>query len=263
MPPYIYIENDRFVGECTTQKAFKRKGPAHEAFEAIDVLDDLAEKAVQYIHQQKPANPFFSYIALASPHTPIVPTPEWQGKSGLGAYGDFQMQTDAVMGQIVEAVDAAGFRENTLIILSSDNGCSKAAGIKGLEAKGHYPSAQFRGSKADLWDGGHRVPFIVRWLNLSPMLRADAVRKARTQRTIWMEYVCGKAAGLSRIHSSQPAAGLAHRDRFGKEPCRNRLVMVFVVGASSVLPLFAAAPWVERNPAGCGRCSETFRALHS
>jgi arylsulfatase A-like enzyme len=163
MPPYIYIENDHFVGECTTTKAFKRKGPAHEDFEAIDVLDDLTEKAVAYIQKQKASQPFFTYIALPSPHTPIVPSPEWQGKSPLGKYGDFVMQTDAVIGQIVEAVDAAGLKENTLIIVSSDNGCSKAAGIPAMEAKGHYPSAQFRGSKADIWDGGHRVPFILRW----------------------------------------------------------------------------------------------------
>ncbi|QDT13068.1 sulfatase family protein [Stieleria marina] len=163
MPPYIYIENDKFVGECTTTKDFRRTGPAHEDFERIDVLDDFADKAVGYINKQEAAKPFFLYVALASPHTPIVPTPAWQGKSKLGAYGDFVMQTDAAIGQIVQAVDAARLTENTLVIVSSDNGCSKAANIKGLEAKGHYPSAQFRGSKADLWDGGHRVPFIVRW----------------------------------------------------------------------------------------------------
>ena len=163
MPPYLYIENDRFVGECTTIKAFKRRGPAHKDFEAIDVLDDLTEKAVAYIEKQKASTPFFVYVALPSPHTPIVPTPKWQGKSPLGAYGDFLMQTDAVVGDIINALDASGFRDNTLVIVSSDNGCSKAAGIKSLEAKGHFPSAQLRGSKADLWDGGHRVPFIVRW----------------------------------------------------------------------------------------------------
>ncbi|WPJ96256.1 arylsulfatase [Coraliomargarita algicola] len=163
MPPYIYIENDKFVGECTTTKAFFRKGPAHEDFEAVNVLDDLAEKAVEFIEKQEASTPFFTYIALPSPHTPIVPTPEWKGKSELGAYGDFQMQTDAFVGQIVAAVDAGGFSQNTIIIVSSDNGCSKAAGIPALEAKGHFPSAQFRGSKSDLWDGGHRVPFIVRW----------------------------------------------------------------------------------------------------
>jgi arylsulfatase A-like enzyme len=73
------------------------------------------------------------------------------------------MQTDALVGTIMDAVAAAGLAENTLFIVTSDNGCSKAAGIAALEKQGHFPSAQFRGSKADLWDGGHRVPFIVRW----------------------------------------------------------------------------------------------------
>jgi arylsulfatase A-like enzyme len=163
MPPYIYIENDQFDGECTTIKRFPRPGAAHEDFEAIDVLDDLAEKAVAYIKSQSAAKPFFTYIALPSPHTPIVPTPEWQGKSEVGKYGDFQMQTDAFVGTIMDAVAAVGLAENTLFIVTSDNGCSKAAGIAALETKGHFPSAQFRGSKADLWEGGHRVPFIVRW----------------------------------------------------------------------------------------------------
>jgi arylsulfatase A-like enzyme len=73
------------------------------------------------------------------------------------------MQTDHLLGEVLKALDARGLSENTLVIMTSDNGCSKAANINALEAQGHYPSAQFRGSKADLWDGGHRVPFIVRW----------------------------------------------------------------------------------------------------
>jgi len=165
MPPYIYVENDKFVGECTTIKEFhpRRKGPAHADLEAIDVLDDLAEKSVSYIKNQDGTQPFFTYIALPSPHTPIVPAKRWQGKSDMGPYGDFMMETDAFVGQVVQALDDAGVAENTVVIVSSDNGCSKAANIEGLQAKGHFPSAQFRGSKADLWDGGHRVPFIVRW----------------------------------------------------------------------------------------------------
>ncbi|CAA6679902.1 MULTISPECIES: arylsulfatase [unclassified Lentimonas] len=163
MPPYIYIENDEFVGEATTLKAFKRKGAAQAGFEAVNVLDDLADKAVEFIHSQDAATPFFAYIALPSPHTPIVPTLKWQGKSELGAYGDFMMQTDAFVGAIMNAIEAAGLTENTILIVTSDNGCSKAARIERLQAKGHFPSAGFRGSKSDLWDGGHRVPFIVRW----------------------------------------------------------------------------------------------------
>jgi len=163
MPPYIYIENKKFVGECTVYKTFKRKGPAQAEFEAVDVLPDIGKKTVEFIKKQRGDQPFFAYVALTSPHTPIVPSKEWQEKSGLGQYGDFVMQTDDVIGQMIAAVDAAGLKENTLIIVTADNGCSKAANIEELQKKGHYPSAQYRGSKADIWDGGHRVPFIVRW----------------------------------------------------------------------------------------------------
>ncbi len=163
MPPYIYIQNDRFVGECTTTKTFLREGPAEADFEAVDVLPTIGTKAAGFIASQKPGTPFFAYIALTSPHTPIVPSPEWQGKNEVGPYGDFTMQTDAVIGKIIQAVDDAGFRENTLVIVTSDNGCSRDAGITDLLARGHHPSARFRGSKADLWDGGHRIPFIARW----------------------------------------------------------------------------------------------------
>ncbi|EMI16197.1 arylsulfatase A [Rhodopirellula maiorica SM1] len=112
MPPYIYIENDRFLGECTVKKnPYKnREGHAHVDFEVVDVLPEIQRKSVQYIQQQKADQPFFMYIALNSPHTPIVPSPPWQGKSGLGDYGDFVMQTDDVIGQIADAVDAAGFK---------------------------------------------------------------------------------------------------------------------------------------------------------
>jgi len=163
MPPYIYIENDRFVGECTTMKAFHRKGPAHADFEAIDVLDVIGDKSAEYIQKQKADQPFFLYVPLTSPHAPIIPTEEWKGKSKLGLYGDFVMHTDAIVDQITKAVDAAGLAENTMIIVTSDNGCSKVADIPALKAMGHFPNGKYRGSKSDIWDGGHRVPFIVRW----------------------------------------------------------------------------------------------------
>lgn len=136
----------------------------HDA--AVNMLPRLTRKAVNYIHQhakKSPQQPFFLYVPLNSPHTPIVPSPEWKGKSGLGDYGDFVMQTDAALGAIIAALDQNGLVENTLLIFSSDNGCSKAADIDALREKGHWVSAQYRGSKADLWDGGHRVPFIARW----------------------------------------------------------------------------------------------------
>lgn len=178
MTPYIYIQDDRFVGAGTVEKEFHpgRDGAAAPDFEAINVLGDLGEKSVAFIRQQDASQPFFVYIPLASPHTPILPTPEWQGKSGLGPYADFMMQTDAVVGQIMEALEAANLAENTLVIVSSDNGCSPQAKFADLHAQGHFPSGQFRGSKADLWDGGHRVPFIVRWPGqVKPGSQSDAL----------------------------------------------------------------------------------------
>ena len=163
MPPYIYIENDRFVGECTTEKAFGRKGHAHKDFEAADVLPELGRHAVDYLGNQQHDKPFFLYVPLNSPHAPIVPTDKWKGRSAIGEYGDFVRQTDALVGQILDALSDNDLADNTLVIVTSDNGCSPTAGFRGLKSKGHYPSADFRGAKADLWEGGHRVPFVVRW----------------------------------------------------------------------------------------------------
>jgi len=164
MPPFAFIENDHYTQAPTATKQWIRKGPAAPDFEAIDVLPTLTRKAVEYIGRQAAATkPFFLYLALASPHTPIVPSKEWEGKSSLGKYGDFVMATDWALGQVMDAIDKAGLTERTLLIFTSDNGCSPAAGVGNLEKQGHFPSANLRGYKADIWDGGHRIPFIARW----------------------------------------------------------------------------------------------------
>jgi arylsulfatase A len=167
MPPFVYIENDRFTEVPTVQKKWIRSGPAARDFEAIDVLPTLTRKAVDYVSahakDSKAGKPFFLYLAFTSPHTPIVPTTEWKGRSGLGDYGDFVMETDWALGQVLHAIVDGGISDNTLVIFTSDNGCSPAAGIPKLESQGHFPSAQFRGYKADIWDGGHRIPFLARW----------------------------------------------------------------------------------------------------
>ncbi|MEW4564304.1 arylsulfatase [Bremerella sp. JC770] len=130
----------------------------------INMLPRLTSKSVEYIDQHaNDDKPFFLYIPLGSPHTPILPTKAWQGKSGLGDYGDFVMETDHAVVEVAKALDRNGLTDNTLVIFTSDNGCSKAAGIQKLAQQGHVVSAHLRGSKADIWDGGHRVPFLVRW----------------------------------------------------------------------------------------------------
>ena len=165
-PPYVWIRDRNFVGVGNHAKAFSRLGPASEDFEAIDVLDALAAESVKYIADYQGEAPFFAYIPLPSPHTPIVPTKKWQGKSSIGKYGDFVMQTDDLICQVVKALKAKGIAENTMLIVTSDNGCSRRAGLKELEEHGHFASAQYRGSKSDIWDGGHRIPFLVKWPNV-------------------------------------------------------------------------------------------------
>jgi arylsulfatase A-like enzyme len=130
----------------------------------INMLPRLTDQSVAYIESRRgKKEPFFLYLPLGSPHAPIVPTAEWAGKSGLGEYADFVMQTDHALGEVMAALEKHGMSENTIVIFTSDNGCSRVAGIPALAKQGHRVSAQYRGSKADLWDGGHRIPFIVKW----------------------------------------------------------------------------------------------------
>ena len=178
MVPYTYIENDHVTKNPTEEKNFPlmlgretegmtRKGPAAPGFDAGNVLPDLTARAIDYIDQRaadaKQGKPFFLYLALASPHTPILPQSDFQGKSELNPYGDFVMQTDRAIGDIVKALDKHGLADNTLLIVTSDNGCSPQAKFPELLKKGHNPSFIFRGTKADIYEGGHRVPFLVRW----------------------------------------------------------------------------------------------------
>ncbi|MDR1958013.1 MAG: arylsulfatase [Planctomycetaceae bacterium] len=169
MPPFTFLENDRVAEIPVTRKTWVREGTAAESFEAVDVLPKITEKAVRYIEsrsgQAKQGKPFFLYFPLNAPHAPILPSPQWKGKSGINDYADFVMQTDDTVRQIVTAVDKCGLAENTIIVFTSDNGCSPVAGIPQLREHGHDPSAGFRGAKADIFEGGHRVPFIVRWPN--------------------------------------------------------------------------------------------------
>ncbi len=132
----------------------------------IRMLQFLGDHACDYVADHAgDKEPFFLYLALNSPHSPVVPSEKWQGKSGMGDYGDFVMETDFVVGRVMEALEENGLAKNTLVFFTSDNGCSyPAAHGEQLESRyGHFPSAQYRGAKSDIWEGGHRVPFIVRW----------------------------------------------------------------------------------------------------
>ena len=170
MPPYVYVENgiptaipDSIV-EATHSYDFFRKGDIAPDFDMIDVTPNFFRRAIDFVKDNaKKEKPFFLYLPLPSPHTPILPTKEWQGKSELNPYGDFVMMIDDYIGQLLATLKDVGVEENTLVIFTSDNGCSPQAKFDVLGEKGHDPSYIFRGHKADIFEGGHRVPFILKW----------------------------------------------------------------------------------------------------
>ena len=172
IPPYFYIENDRITatsidsiaGNDLDGPGFWRKGPIGNDFKHIEVLPKLTEKAVDIINTQATTNdPFFLYFPLPAPHTPILPTREFAGKTQTNVYGDFVLMVDDVVRQVLEALENNNISDNTLIIFTSDNGCSPRANFQELASKGHFPSYEYRGHKADIFEGGHRVPFLARW----------------------------------------------------------------------------------------------------
>ncbi len=170
IPPYVYIENDQVTSldvkytESKDKYGWWRKGLTGSDFSHEQVLPHLTQKAVSFIHEHAgDESPFFLYYAMPAPHTPILPTKEFQGKSGTNPYGDFVLEVDYMIGQVMKAVEKNKLSENTLIIVTSDNGCSPAADFKELAKFNHDPSYVFRGEKADIFEGGHRIPFIVRW----------------------------------------------------------------------------------------------------
>lgn len=168
MPPYVYVENTlptALPNRITSGKGMEmwRSGPTASDFEHKKTLSHLIDKAVEYIDGKVNRKPFYLYLPLPAPHTPILPSEEFQGKSGLNPYGDFVMEVDYMVGRIMEALKRNGIEENTLLVFTSDNGCSPAARIEELQEKGHYPSYIYRGHKADLYEGGHRIPCIVQW----------------------------------------------------------------------------------------------------
>ncbi|HEX5791190.1 MAG TPA: arylsulfatase [Luteolibacter sp.] len=165
MFPYVYLRDDKPTQVPTVNKKWVREGAAAADFEANQCLRDFAREARAFIEtsSQDKSKPFFLYLPLTSPHTPIVPSEAWLGKSKLGAYGDFIMETDWVVGEVMAELDRQKVADNTLLIFTADNGCSPSAKIPDLEKQGHHPCGVLRGHKADIFEGGHRVPFVLRW----------------------------------------------------------------------------------------------------
>jgi arylsulfatase A len=174
-PPYCFIENDRTVGVPTESKPdgmFGIPGPMMKGWKLENVMPAITRKAVEYIEQcteGSQRDPFFLYFSLTAPHTPIAPAGVYIGKSRAGRYGDYVYQVDWTVGEILRALERQGVAENTLVIFTSDNGSPGRDGsnmngaINSVRKYGHNPSRPWRGIKADIWEGGHRVPFVARW----------------------------------------------------------------------------------------------------
>lgn len=171
-PPYCFIENDRTVGipteyahpELFEPNQASQQGPALKGWTLEPILPALGRRATAVIRREaQTPDPFLIYLPLTAPHTPLAVSEEWKGKSGLNPYGDFVMETDAVVGHLLEALEESPAANSTIVVFTSDNGCAPYIGAEELEARGHHPSGPLRGYKSDAWEGGHRVPFIVRW----------------------------------------------------------------------------------------------------
>ena len=173
-PPYCFLENDRTVGIPSAaapvgRDSFNIAGQMLPDWKLIEVLPGLEKRAIEYLETAaKGGKPFFLYLPLTSPHYPVVPSAAFKGKSQAGEYGDFVVQTDHVVGEVLNALKSSGVAGNTLVFLTSDNGPEVAGEVNPgaydrLKQFGHSSMGTLRGVKRDAWEGGHRVPFIARW----------------------------------------------------------------------------------------------------
>ncbi|HAR66163.1 MAG TPA: arylsulfatase, partial [Lentisphaeria bacterium] len=173
-PPYVWVEDDQPTTtdirrldpekEGYTGQRFMRAGEIAADLIPEQVLPEITSRTCAFIQEQAAiGQPFYAYMPLPSPHTPILPSAAFEGASGTNAYGDFCLMTDDVVGQVMVALEEAGVAENTILIFTADNGCSPQADFEALAAVGHQPSYHFRGHKADIYEGGHRIPLLTRW----------------------------------------------------------------------------------------------------
>jgi len=218
-PPYVFVRNGRCTVEPTIAQAaskfppFWREGERAADLEFETCLDQLTHEAVEFIRRRaEDKQPFFLYFPLTAPHKPVLPHRRFRGATELGPYGDFVTQVDATVGQVLAAIAESGVADETLVIYTSDNGSfmyrrDDAAAkdhvddetIQAYRADRHRSNFVFRGTKADIWEGGHRVPFFVRW-------PGTVAPGSRSEKTICLTDVF---ATLAELVDAQPAEGAA------------------------------------------------------
>lgn len=182
-PPYVYVRDGRVLDPDVVAQprqrfpAFLRDGRRSRTLVMTDVLDHLVEHACSVVQQRaQTQQPFFLYLPLPAPHKPVLPHARFRGATRLGDYGDFVAQVDAGVGRVLAALEEVGVDEDTLVIYTSDNGSFmyrldqpgkmdhvEDATVQGYRPEHHRANGPLRGTKADIWEAGHRVPFFVRW----------------------------------------------------------------------------------------------------
>ena len=194
MPPYVYIRNGQVTQTATVHQpaqpvpAYLRKGRRAKDFVVEDAQDHLLSRAVDFIRREAGASkPFFLYVPLTSPHKPVLPHPRFRGRTKLGPHGDFIAQVDWTVGELLRTLDECDVADETLVIFTSDNGSYmrrlddpqavdhvEKAKIMGYRPAHHTANGKLRGTKADIWEAGHRVPFFARWAGrIAPGSRCD------------------------------------------------------------------------------------------
>ncbi len=261
IPPYLWIRGDRAVMEPTNhiaerhsqgwssiQGAFLGGGNIAPDFVHSEVLPRITDEAINIIHShQGKTQPLFLYLALTAPHTPWMPSAEFVGKSGAGMYGDFVMMVDTAIGRVLAALDQAGMVRNTLLIFTSDNG--PVWYPNDIVKFGHDAEGGWRGMKADLWEAGHRMPFIVRWPGRVPAATL-------TDQTICFTDLLGTFADICGVKLE----GQAGPDSFsflpvleGRQPEKQPIRGPIVIKSTQTGAMMVRdGPWVFINALGSG-----------
>lgn len=216
-PPYTWFENDRLLAPPTeplkttlktAEGSFEtRPGPAVANWDFYAVMPTLTDKAVEWIGQQSVERPFFLYFPFTSPHAPIVPAAEFTGKSNAGGYGDFVAQTDAAVGRVLAALEAGGHSGRTLVIFTADNGPETYA-YERVRRFEHRSMGPLRGLKRDLWEGGHRVPMIMRWPGQIPARKVSDGLLSQIDLYATIAELAGCEVPLSNAEDSLDQSGL-------------------------------------------------------
>lgn len=262
IPPYFYIREDRAVeppteritanstdGWSPIQGAFWREGGIAPGLDLAEVLPRFTEEAVDVIRghgRESGGEPLFLYVAFPAPHTPWLPAAEDRGKSGAGLYGDFVVMVDRMVGRLLGALDEAGMEEDTLVILTSDNG--PVWYEADVERFGHDSAGGYRGMKGDAWEAGHRMPFIVRWPGRVKAGQASRQVICFTDVLATLAEVTGASLPEGAGRDSESFLPVMLGEQREDDPIRGAIVMQ----SASGLMMIRSGPWKLIEGRGSG-----------